>query len=173
MIQEWALRPFFCFWAVCGCESMHKAPPHLTELVRGAVETLGYEMLGVEYLSRPKSGHLLRIYIDGAQGIGLADCEKVSHQVSGVLEVEEPIRGEYSLEVSSPGFDRPLFELAHFERFVGQVARVKLNAALNGRSNYKGTILEVDGDDVVLQVDGERVQLPFAQVSSARLVPEF
>ena len=151
---------------------MHKAPPHLTDLVRGAVAALGYELVGVEYLSRPKAGHLLRVYIDSADGVGLADCEKVSHQVSGALEVEDPIRGEYSLEVSSPGLDRPLFELAHFERFVGRVARVKLNAALSGRSNYKGTILEVDGDDVVLEVDGERVRLPFAQMSSARLVPE-
>lgn len=152
---------------------MHKAPPHLMDLVRGAVEALEYELVGVEYLARPQAGHLLRIYIDSADGIGLADCEKVSHQVSGVLEVEDPIQGEYALEVSSPGLDRPLFEKAHFERFVGQVARVKLNAALNGRSNYKGTIIGVDGDDVVMQVEGEPVRLPFAQLSSARLVPQF
>lgn len=152
---------------------MQKAPPHLTDLIRSAVDALGYELLGVEYLSRPTSGHLLRIYIDSELGVGLGDCEKVSHQVSGVLEVDDPIRGDYALEVSSPGLDRPLFELAHFERFVGQVARVKLNAALNGRSNYKGTIIEVDGDEVVMQVEGESVRLPFAQMSSARLVPQF
>jgi ribosome maturation factor RimP len=93
--------------------------------------------------------------------------------VSGVLEVEDPIRGEYVLEVSSPGLDRPLFEKGHFERFVGQVARVRLNAALNGRSNYKGTIVGVDGDDVVMQVEGEQLRLPFSQMSSARLVPQF
>jgi ribosome maturation factor RimP len=152
---------------------MHKAPPHLLNLVRGVVEALGYELVGVEYMARPTAGHLLRIYIDGADGIGLTDCEKVSHQVSGVLEVEDPIRGEYALEVSSPGLDRPLFEKAHFEQFTGHLARIKLNAALNGRSNYKGTILEVDGDEVVLQVEGESVRLPFAQLASARLVPQF
>ena len=141
-------------------------------MVRGAVEALGYELVGVEYLSRPKAGHLLRIYIDSAQGIDLDDCERVSHQVSGVLDVEDPIRGEYALEVSSPGFDRPLFELAHFERFVGEVARVKLRHALQGRSNYKGVIEAVEGDDVVMQVEGEPVRLPFAQVASARLVPD-
>jgi ribosome maturation factor RimP len=75
--------------------------------------------------------------------------------------------------VSSPGLDRPLFEKAHFARFVGEVARVKLNAALNGRSNYKGVIVEVDGDDVVLRVEGESVRLPFAQIATARLVPQF
>lgn len=152
---------------------MHQAPPHLTELARGAVEALGYELVGVEYLSRPKAGHLLRVYIDSGDGVGLADCERVSHQLSGVLEVEDPIRGEYALEVSSPGLDRPLFERSHFERFVGEVARVRLSAAVNGRSNFKGTILEVDGDDVVLEVDGEAVRLPFAQMASARLVPRF
>jgi ribosome maturation factor RimP len=152
---------------------MHKAPPLLTDLVRRAVEAQGYELVGVEYLSHSRARHLLRVYIDSEQGIGLEDCEKVSHQVSGMLDVEDPIRGEYSLEVSSPGLDRPLFEKAHFERFVGQVARVKLNAALNGRSNFKGIILEVDGDDVVMQVEGEPVRLPFAQMASARLVPEF
>jgi ribosome maturation factor RimP len=130
-------------------------------------------MLGVEYVSRPSTGHLLRIYIDSEKGVGLADCEKVSHQVSGVLEVEDPIHGDYALEVSSPGLDRPLFEKAHFARFAGEVARVRLNVALNGRSNYKGVIVEVDGDDIVMQVEGERVRLPFAQVSSARLVPQF
>jgi ribosome maturation factor RimP len=152
---------------------MHKAPPNLTELVRGAVEALGYELVGAELLSRPKAGHLLRIYIDSEGGVGLTDCEKASHQVSGVLEVEDPIKGDYALEVSSPGLDRPLFEKAHFEQFAGHVARVNLNVALEGRSNYKGTIIEVDGDDVVLQVEGEPVRLPFAQMSSARLVPQF
>ena len=172
------LRPIFCFWA--GAEShrgrrlenMRKAPPQLTAIVRGAVEALGYELVGVEYLARAKAGHLLRIYIDSEQGIGLEDCEKVSHQVSGVLDVEDPIRGEYALEVSSPGLDRPLFELAQFERFVGRLTRVKLHAALDGRSNYKGVIQAVIDGDVVVQVEGQSVRLPFAQIASARLVPE-
>ena len=152
---------------------MHRAPPQIAELVRGAVEAIGYELIGVEYLSRAKAGHLLRIYIDSEHGVTLDDCQRVSHQVSGVLDVEDPIRSAYALEVSSPGLDRPLFEKAHFERFVGQVVRVKLNQALNGRSNYKGVIDSVQGDDIVLKVDGESVRFPFGQVASARLVPEF
>ena len=152
---------------------MHRTPPHLTGMIRGAVEGLGYELVGVEYLSRQKAGHLLRIYIDSAQGIGLDDCEKVSHQVSGLLDVEDPISDAYALEVSSPGLDRPLFEKAHFERFVGYVARVKLSTALDGRSNYKGTIVAVDGDDLVFQVDGEHRRLPLVRLASGRLVPEF
>ncbi len=153
--------------------NMHKAPRELSELVRGPVEALGYELVGVELLSGHKGGHLLRVYIDSASGIGLSDCERTSHQLSGVLDVEEPIRGDYALEVSSPGLDRPLFEKVHFERFVGQLARVKLHSAQGGRSNYKGVIVAVQGDDVMLEVDGETVRLPFAQVASARLVPQF
>lgn len=177
MIQEWASGPFFVFGRRerregQRLESMHKAPSELTSIVRKAVEAVGYELVGVEFLARAKAGHLLRVYIDSDQGVGLGDCEKVSHQVSGVLDVEDPIRGQYALEVSSPGLDRPLFELAHFERFVGQLARVKLHTALNGRSNFKGVIQAVTGGDVVMQVEGQSVRLPFAQIASARLVPE-
>jgi ribosome maturation factor RimP len=126
-----------------------------------------------EVLPRAKAGHLLRLYIDSGQGVGLDDCEKVSHQVSGLLDVEDPIAGEYALEVSSPGLDRPLFEKAHYERFLGHVARVKLSAPLNGRSNFKGPIIGVEGEELLLEVDGEPVRLPIAHVASARLVPEF
>ena len=88
--------------------TMHRAPPGLTELVRGSVTALGYELVGVELLSQPQGGKLLRVYIDSQAGIGLTDCERTSHQLSGVLDVEDPIRGQYTLEVSSPGLDRPL-----------------------------------------------------------------
>ncbi len=168
-IQEWAIGPFFVFGI------MHKAPAQLRDIVRDGVEALGYELVGVELLTRAQGGHLLRVYIDRSDGIGLDDCERVSHQISGVLDVEDPIKSDYALEVSSPGLDRPLFEKAHFERFSGQVARVKLSAALNGRSNYKGVIVGIDGDAVLLKVEAESdaVRLPYAQIASARLVPEF
>lgn len=152
---------------------MRKAPPGLTRLVKSTVEAVGYDLVGVELLARPKAGHLLRVYIDAANGIGLADCEKVSHQLSGVLDVEDPIAGEYALEVSSPGLDRPLFDAGQFGRFVGSTARVRMAAAVDGRSNWKGTITAVEGDEVVLRVDGEDVRLPVARMASARLVPEY
>lgn len=160
-------RPIFCF------TEMHRAPEPLTDLIRGTVVALGYELVGVEYVARPKAGHLLRVYIDSADGIGLGDCERVSHQISGVLEVENPLRGDYALEISSPGLDRPLFELEHFARFAGEIARVRLHGAIDGRSNYKGVILRVEDGDVLLQVDEQPVRLPFAQIASARLVPQF
>ncbi len=152
---------------------MNKAPQHLQDLVSGVVVPLGYELVGVELLSRNKAGHLLRIYIDAEKGIGVDDCTKVSHQLSGVLDVEDPISGEYALEVSSPGLDRPLFELPHFEQFVGRLVRVKLNMAVAGRRNYKGTITSVAGSAISLLVENETVQVNFEQIDSARLVPEF
>lgn len=152
---------------------MQKAPQQLVDMIRDAIAPLGYELVGVELLSRNKGGHLLRLYIDKEGGVNLDDCQKASHQVSGVLDVEDPIRGEYALEVSSPGADRPLFELDHFVRFVGQMVRVKLNSAINGRRNFKGEIVAVEGEDVQLSVDGEIVVIPFASFESARLVPVF
>lgn len=152
---------------------MRQAPTQIRELVERATGALGYELVGVEWVSHAKGRHLLRVYIDAEDGVNLTDCERVSHQVSGLLEVEDPVAGDYALEVSSPGLDRPLFELAHFARFVGQTARVKLYAALDGRSNYKGAITAVEGDEVVLEVDGEPVRLPFGKIASARLVPSF
>lgn len=152
---------------------MRKAPQRLTALVKTTVEGVGYEFVGVELLARPKAGHLLRVYIDAEGGVGLSDCEKVSHQLGGVLDVEDPIQGEYALEVSSPGLDRPLFDADQFARFIGSVARIRMAVAVEGRSNWKGTITAVDGDEVVLQVDEEDVRLPVAQMASARLVPEF
>ncbi len=152
---------------------MRKAPGQVSELIRGAVEGLGYELVGVEALSHGGRGQLLRVYIDQEAGITLTDCERVSHQVSGVLDVESPLRGDYVLEVSSPGLDRPLFERAHFERFVGEVARIKLTAGRGGRSNFKGAIVGVEGDQLLMDVDGETVRMALADIASARLVPQY
>jgi ribosome maturation factor RimP len=152
---------------------MHKAPQTLVNLARGVVEGLSYEFVGLELISRPDRGALLRVYIDQEEGVRLDDCEAVSRQLSGVLDVEDPIRGEYSLEVSSPGLDRPLFEPEHFRRFVGHEARVRLSVPLGGRRKYKGVIAGVVGDGVDLVADGAQLHLPFTQIDSARLVPEY
>jgi ribosome maturation factor RimP len=127
--------------------------------------------VGVQYhASRNRS--LLRVYIDRAAGITLDDCARVSHQVSGVLDVEDPITGEYDLEVSSPGLDRPLFSREHFERFGGQRARVTLEAPIEGRRRFTGELGGVRGDAVSVWVDGEEYLLPFDAIASARLTPD-
>jgi len=152
---------------------MRQAPQALVELVRNVVEPMGYEFVGIDYAQPGRGEGLLRVYIDHPDGIQLDDCAGVSHQLSGVLDVEDPIRGEYNLEVSSPGLDRPLFAPEQFRRFVGHEAQVRLAAAVPGRRKYRGEILRVDDEAVVMRVDNEEVRLVFAQIDTARLIPEF
>jgi len=106
------------------------------------------------------------------RGITLDDCRFVSQQLSGVLDVEDPIAGNYDLEVSSPGLDRPLFTLDHFRRFRGRKVRLRLVAKLGGRRKLEGRILEVDQEAVLVGVDGETLTIPLSVVESARLVPQ-
>ena len=152
---------------------MQRAPEKLTELIRSVVEPMGYELIGVEYLSGYQGGNLLRVYIDAEDGIQLEDCTQVSHQLSGVLDVEDPLPYEYNLEISSPGMDRPLFTREHFEHFVGHKVSIKLSSALPGRRKYKGTLIGLEEANVLIEVDGVQHQLPLDQIQEARLVPEF
>jgi len=152
---------------------MHRAPENLVVMIRNVVEGLGYELVGVEYISRTKGENLLRIYIDTEKGVVMEDCAAVSHQLSGVFEVEDPIQGEYNLEVSSPGMDRPLFELYQFEQFISQDAKIKMTRGVDGRRNFKGSIEAVESNDVIIKVDGEEYALPFDDIDSARIVPKF
>lgn len=149
----------------------------MTSLVRSVVEPLGYEFVGVDYFQRGKRDAVLRVYIDspsGARSTGITvdDCGRVSHQLSGVLDVEDPIAGRYALEVSSPGLDRPLFTAEHFERFRGRNVRVELAAKLDDRRNLEGRIAGLKRGQVVLRVDGESREISLAMIESARLVPE-
>lgn len=150
---------------------MRAASHELQKLVEPVVSAMGYELVGMEHLSRAGSA-LIRIYIDQAAGITLDDCEKVSHQVSGIFDVEDPINGPYTLEVSSPGLDRPLFNAAHFARFIGRDARLRLHAPMDGRRNFRGTILSVSGEEVRMVVDGVEFTLQLSNVETANLVPD-
>jgi len=141
----------------------------IEQLIELPIESLGYELVGIEYI---KNGQhtVLRIYIDAEQGIGIEDCERVSHQVSGVLEVEDPISSAYSLEVSSPGFDRPLFKARDFERFVGSEVKIAMKLPIQGRRNFKGILQGFDDGEIVILVDGEEYGLPLTKLAKARLV---
>ncbi|MCX7085868.1 MAG: ribosome maturation factor RimP [Methylococcales bacterium] len=151
---------------------MKQAPEHLLNLIEPIVEGLGYECVGIDYNPHPKHG-LLRIYIDSENGILVDDCTKVSHQVSGVLDVEDPIQGNYQLEVSSPGADRPFFKISQFERYVDSSVLVSLFKAINGRKKITGRIVKVV-DDIITLAEGEQIfEVPFDAMSKARLVPEY
>jgi ribosome maturation factor RimP len=144
----------------------------LTELFEPVIESMGYELVGVEFNAAGNHG-TLRVYIDREEGVNIDDCAAISHQVSGILDVEEPIQQAYDLEISSPGIDRPLFKLVDFERFVGKTAKIKLAVGLEGRRNFKGRLQGVvDSKMITIEVDGERFDLPYADIARANLVGE-
>ena len=145
----------------------------LTELLRPAVEGLGYELVGIEHL--PMGKHtVLRIYIDAPNGITVSDCSQVSHQVSGVLEVEEPIKGAFTLEVSSPGIDRPLFNFEQFKQFVGSKVKLKLYHAIEGQRKIIGLIESIEGDDInIKDADSDTVfQLQIDDIDKANVITD-
>ena len=151
---------------------MAKASDKIVAMVEPAVRALGFELVGVEHM--PQGRHsLLRIYIDHEDGITVDDCGNVSHQVSAVLDVEDPIRGEYTLEVSSPGLERPLFTLEHYQRFSGNLAEIRMHAPLSGRRKFKGRIQGIDGDVVIIEQDGEVYRLPIDNIDKAHLIHEW
>lgn len=152
---------------------MRRAPEGLNIIVRRPVEAMGYELVGVELFRKGASGLVLRVYIDSENGITLDDCSAVSHQLSGVLDVEDPISENYDLEISSPGLDRLLFEPAQFERFKGQKARLKLITPMEGRRKLEGLLAGTEGDTVLLDAAGEMVRIPLELIDTARLLPEF
>lgn len=140
-------------------------------LLEPVVVGLGYELLEVEWASSGRSS-LVRVFIDRTDGggIGLDDCERASRAIGAVLESEDPIGHEYQLEVSSPGFDRPLRTAAHFERFAGSEARIELAAPLEGRRRFRGRLGPVSDGMVSIEVDRKEWKLPLAGISKARLV---
>lgn len=144
----------------------------LSEMIGPIAAALGYEFWGLELLTHGKSS-LVRIYIDSSDGVNVDDCAKMSRQVSSVFDVEDPIAGEYTLEVSSPGLDRPLFTLEQFRQFVGEQVKVRLRAAYEGRRKFAGRLTAVEGDDVVVAIDDEEYLLPFDLIEKANVLPTF
>ena len=152
---------------------MKQDPLHIGDMLEPGIRSLGYELVGVEFQTGGKGGGLLRVYIDSAAGISADDCQKVSYQVSGVLDVEDPIPGQYTLEVSSPGLDRMLFRPEDFDRFAGQLVKVRLAYPLEGQRRFKGRLAGMRGENVVINEDDMEISLPFDQIEQARLVPEY
>ncbi|MFP1683615.1 ribosome maturation factor RimP [Alloalcanivorax sp. C16-1] len=150
---------------------MSKRTEQLKELLAPLVEDLGYTLWGIQYLQG--RGAVLRLFIDHEDGINVDDCARVSNEVSGLLDVEDPIPGEYNLEVSSPGLDRPLFELSQFDRYQGEDVQLTLLAPIAGKRKITATLVAVDGDTLAVTLDGETLRVPYSQVDRARLKPRF
>ncbi|MBF8223711.1 MULTISPECIES: ribosome maturation factor RimP [Halomonadaceae] len=144
----------------------------LKALIEPVVTAMGFELWGVDHLSQGKHSRLV-IYIDGPEGVTVDDCAAISRQVSAIFDVEDPIPGEYRLEVSSPGMDRPLFTLDHYARYRGHTVALKLRLAFEGRRKFQGLLAGVEGDEVLLQLDGEEYCFPIDSIEQARIVPRF
>jgi ribosome maturation factor RimP len=137
------------------------------------VTALGFELLAVLFIKSQQSS-VLRLYIDREGGIGVDHCASVSHQISGILEVESPFDGEYTLEVSSPGVDRPLFKVAHFERFIGQRAKVWLAQKVEGRVKVAGKIQKTENNNIYIMDDEDHVYcMSIDNIDKAKLVPVY
>jgi ribosome maturation factor RimP len=157
-------------WTIAQVQFMRNE--ELTELLAPVVADLGLECLGVEYSPSHGNG-LVRVYIDAAdRAVTVEDCEAVSRQISATLDVHDPVQGRYTLEVSSPGFDRPLFTAEQFARFIGSAAKLELNLPLNGRRRFQGPILSAAQDGITIEQDGVPVSIAPGNIHKARLVPE-
>lgn len=157
----------------------------IAQLLTPTVTSLGVELLGAEYLPSP-GGAVLRLYIDvpaaaeasgdadiEPRSVSIEDCESVSREVSAVLDVEDPISGNYTLEVSSPGIDRPLFTLDHFQRFLGESAKVTLKLPQDGRRRLQGKIARIEGSAITFLVDGKEFVAEADNIDKARLIPDW
>jgi ribosome maturation factor RimP len=161
--------PFFCFWSGLFMTGLER---QLTELLEAPVVAAGYELVGLEFV-RAGAHSTLRIFIDHENGINVDDCAEVSHQVSAVLDVEDPISVAYSLEVSSPGLERPLFKAEHYQQFIGHEVSIVLKMAVANRRKWKGIIHSVDGETVVITAEGQEEPIALSNVSKANLIPKF
>ncbi len=144
----------------------------LHAILAPTVTALGYELWGLEFFTHARQT-LLRVFIDGPNGINVDDCAVVSRQLSAVLDVEDPITVEYTLEVSSPGMDRPLFTLEQFTRYVGEQVKVRLRTPFEGRRNFAGCLKAIEGDEVVVVDDEHEYLLPIEMIDKAHVVPRF
>ena len=148
---------------------MNSSVTLITELIDTTIQALGLDLWGVELLQQGKYS-LLRIYIEREEGVMIEDCEKVSRQVSALMDVEDPIAGEYTLGVSSPGLDRPLFRIEHYSQYVGSEVDLKLRRPLDGRRKFKGQIIKVSGGIVGLLVEGFEYDLELSDIEKASIV---
>lgn len=152
---------------------MYRQNRHLVDLLRPGIEAMHYEFWGLEHTAGPRRA-VLRIYIDSPAGVTVADCERVSHAATGVLDVEDAVPGSYDLEVSSPGLDRPLFTLEQVLRYTGREVRIRMSAKIGGRRQLTGCIESVEAEGVVIRTaDGEHHTVSPGLIERARLVSQY
>lgn len=148
---------------------MRRVSPVVEAVIEPVVSGLGYQFVGAQF-GQAENGQTLRVFIDTDNGVVVEDCVAVSKQLSAVLDVEDTIKSAYQLEVSSPGVDRPLFSKEQFATQIKKLIRAKMAVGVEGRRNFKGRIIEVTNDEVVVEVDGIDYALPIGDIEEANLV---
>ena len=151
---------------------MARMEDRLFDMLEPAVAALDFTLWGVEFVRAGKHS-TLRVYIDHEDGVSVDNCADVSHQVSAILDVEDPISSEYFLEVSSPGMERPFFKASQYADYLGETAAVELTMAQQGKRKFKGVIAAVDGDYIEFNIDGETLKVAQSSIKKAHLVPQF
>ncbi|BBG29057.1 MULTISPECIES: ribosome maturation factor RimP [Zymobacter] len=141
-------------------------------LIGPTISAMGFELWGISHISQGRNSRLV-IYIDSDKGVTVDDCADISRQVSALLDVEDPISGHYDLEVSSPGMDRPLYTLSHYERYAGHQIQLRLRVPFEGRRKFQGLLAGVEQDEVLLHVDGEEYAFPIEGIERANVMPTF
>jgi ribosome maturation factor RimP len=145
-----------------------KLSQEVRQVIEPILESQGFELVDLEY-QRESQGWVLRIYLDREGGVSLEDCAGVSHEVGAVLEVKDLIPSAYILEVSSPGLTRPLKKPEDFNKFRNQLVKIKLYEPLDGRKNFKGTLMGLEGDRVRVEVEQQVYELPLQRIAKANL----
>ena len=173
---EWALRPFF-FPNFLEMDTRSGGflmkEDELNALLAPLIRDLGLELVGIEFVPG-RGGSLLRVYVDAPERpVTLDDCERASREISALLDVNDPVAGRYTLEVSSPGLDRPLFTPEQFTRFVGEAVKINVNLPIDGRRRFHGTIRGIEGDRITIEQDGGPVTIAHANIAKARLAPDY
>ncbi len=141
----------------------------IEQIIAPVVNGLGFELWGIDYFPQGQYS-LLRVYIDKPEGITVDDCGSVSHQLCAVLDVEDPITSAYTLEVSSPGLDRPLFKVEQFQQYVGSVIELRTRVAIDKRRKFKGELKAVDEQSLELIVDNTTFNILMEQIEKANVV---
>lgn len=152
---------------------MAKALDTITSMIEPAVQSLGCELWGIERVGGENSS-TLRVFIDAEGGVNIDQIERVSRQISAILDVEDPIHGAYQLEVSSPGIDRPLFNIEHYQRYLGETIKLRLSRPINGQRNWRGKLEQVDAAEsaIFIQIEGQEAVSRFllADIEKANLL---
>ena len=153
---------------------MAKIADKIEELINPVIADMGYELVGIDYIASGKHS-TVRVYIDSDKGIGLDDCEVVSRQISAVFDVEDPVSSQYNLEVSSPGIERPLFHIGHYQRFLGHDVKLRLLRPMNGQRKFNGAIGSVSevNNSVELVTELGPVTLDIDMIEKANLIAHF